>query len=304
MMRTMAAGALVLSLLWSVTPVKTAHAVENPPCSKTWVGCGTTEDVAYVNLMPRQEVLALEKFPGDNGGPIIDRPQNAPIYEYVSLNDCPQARPGTITEQISCAHALRDCPEGELGPLLRIWRRTTTAGAVTEPWRTRGLTCASDVAPGARPTLTMADLKAAFMRTPWSKPQISSQPTGNTTLVNLTTFYKVNWAVEGFQPGEVDRAVLRGIPVQIRPKLVGFTYVFGDGSTVGPTTSTGGVYPSGDITHVYRAKGEYPVRVDTTFGADFSLDGSTWDEIPSTVTVPGPSTTITVREAKGVLVNH
>lgn len=150
----------------------------------------------------------------------------------------------------------------------------------------------------------MADLKAAFLRTPWSKPQISSQPVGNTTLVNLRTFYKVNWAPQGFQPGEVDRAVLRGIPVQIRPKLVGFTYVFGDGSTAGPTTSTGGVYPDGDITHTYRGKGEYPVRVNTTFGADFSLDGSTWDDIPSTVTVPGPSTTITVREAKGVLVNR
>ncbi|CAN7427933.1 hypothetical protein LJR027_002614 [Terrabacter sp. LjRoot27] len=254
--------------------------------------------------MTRDEVLALEQFPGDNGGPIVDRPKNAPVYEYVSLNDCPQAKPDSMTEQVSCAHALRDCPEGELGPLLRIWRRTMTAGEVTEPWRTRGLTCASDVAPGARPTLTMADLKAAFMRTPWSKPQISSQPAGNTTLVNLRTFYRVNWTSQGFQPGEVDRSVLRGIPVQIRPKLVGFTYVFGDGSSTGPTTSTGGVYPDGDITHLYRAKGEYPVRVDTTFGADFSLDGSTWDEIPSTVTVPGPSTTVTVREAKGVLVNH
>ena len=40
------------------------------------------------------------------------------------------------------------------------------------------------------------------------------------------------------------------------------------------------------------------MRVDTTFGADFSLDGATWDEIPSTVTVPGPATTVTVREAK------
>jgi hypothetical protein len=209
-----------------------------------------------------------------------------------------------MTEQVSCAHALRDCPEGELGPLLRIWRRTVSAGEVIEPWTMGSLTCASDVAPGARPTLTMADLKAAFMRTPWSKPQISSQPAGNTTLVNLRTFYRVNWTSQGFQPGEVDRSVLRGIPVQIRPKLVGFTYVFGDGSSTGPTTSTGGVYPDGDITHLYRAKGEYPVRVDTTFGADFSLDGSTWDEIPSTVTVPGPSTTVTVREAKGVLVNH
>ena len=84
----------------------------------------------------------------------------------------------------------------------------------------------------------------------------------------------------------------------------GFTYVFGDGTTLGPTTSTGGVYPEGDVTHVYRAKGEFPVRVETTFGADFSLDGAAWDEIPSTVTVAGPSTTISVREAKGVLVNR
>ncbi|MFC7595050.1 hypothetical protein ACFQU3_07045 [Terrabacter sp. GCM10028922] len=150
----------------------------------------------------------------------------------------------------------------------------------------------------------MADLKAQFMRTPWSKPQISSQPAGNTTLVNLRTFYKVNWTGKGFQPGEVDRSVLRGIPVQIRPKLIGFTYVFGDGSSVGPTTSSGGVYPDGDITHVYRSKGTFPVHVDTKFGAEFSLDGSTWDEIPSTVTVAGPSTTVTVRQAKSVLVNR
>jgi hypothetical protein len=173
-----------------------------------------------------------------------------------------------------------------------------------EAWSSLGLTCYPSVAPGSRPTLSMADIKAQFMRTPWAKPQISSQPAGNTTLVNLATYYKVNWTAAGFAPGEVDRSVLRGIPVRIRPKLVGFTYVFGDGSTYGPTTSTGGVYPSGDVTHVYRVKGKFPVHVNTTFGADFSLDGASWDEIPSTVTVPGPSTAITVREAKGVLVSR
>src|SRR4051794_3269717 len=259
---------------------------------------------ANLKLLSRADVLALPKGPKDLGGTIVDLPNDAPRYEYVSLNDCPQAKPESFTEQVSCAHALRDCPKDEIGPLLRIWRRTITEGRVVDPWSTQGITCASDVAPGARPTLSMADLKAQFMRTPWSKPQISSQPAGNTTLVNLRTFYKVNWTAKGFEPGEVDRSVLRGIPVQIRPKLTSFTYVFGDGSTVGPTTSTGGVYPDGDITHVYRSRGESPVRVDTTFGADFSLDGSTWDEIPSTVTVPGPSTTVTVREARGVLVNR
>ena len=266
--------------------------------------CDTDETAAHLGLLSRSEVLALPKFPGDNGGVMDALPEDAPRYEYRSLSDCPQVRPDSPSQDASCAHALRDCPPDELGPLLRIWRRTLANGAEVEPWSRGGITCASDVAPGARPTLTMADIKAQFMRTPWAKPQVSSQPSGNVTLVNLMTFYQVEWSTTGFAPGEVDRSVLRGIPVRIRPKLVGFTYVFGDGTSHGPTTSTGGVYPDGDVTHVYARKGQFPVRVETSFGADFSLDGATWDPIPSTVTVPGPTTTITVREAKGVLVNE
>ncbi|HET7396908.1 MAG TPA: hypothetical protein VFJ94_00160 [Intrasporangium sp.] len=165
-----------------------------------------------------------------------------------------------------------------------------------------GLTCASDVAPGARPTVTLADITAAFMRTPWAKPTISTQPAGNVTLVNLPTYYQVTWTRDGFQPDEVDQATLVGVRVHLRPKLLGFTYTFGDGATTGPTTSTGGVYPDGDITHVYRAPGAFAVRVNTTFGADYSLDGRTWEPIPDTVTVPGPTTIVTVREARAVLV--
>ncbi|RKT77143.1 hypothetical protein DFJ68_0559 [Terracoccus luteus] len=250
-------------------------------------------------------MLALPKFPGDDGGALLpDRPENAPVYQYLSLYDCPQSLPGTISEDASCAHALKDCPPDMVGPYLRIWRQTLVAGEVTEPWVTEGATCAADVAPGARPTLSMADIVQAFKRTPWSKPQVSSQPAGNTTLVNLTTFYKVDWTADGFAPGEVDTSTLLGIRVSIRPRLVGFTYTFGDGSSIGPTTSTGGVYPDGDITHVYREPGSFPVRVNTTFGADFSLDGTEWNPIPATVTVPGPATDVTVREARGVLVSR
>jgi hypothetical protein len=149
----------------------------------------------------------------------------------------------------------------------------------------------------------MADLKAAFMRTPWAKPTISTQPIGGTTLVNLETFYRVDWSASGFEPGEVDHRVLRGVGVAIRPKLVGFTYSFGDGQSFGPTSSLGGTYPDGDVVHVYREPGEFTTRVVTTFGAQFSLDGgASWEDIPATVDVPGPTTTVTVREAKAVLV--
>jgi hypothetical protein len=52
-----------------------------------------------------------------------------------------------------------------------------------------------------------------------------------------------------------------------------------------------------------------PVRLEslsdgvTTFGADVSLDGREWFEIPQTVDVPGPVTRVTVKEARAVLVN-
>jgi hypothetical protein len=273
-------------------------------CSKDiFKSCATTETHAEVGLS-RAAVRRLPKFVGDSGGAVVVSDGKRPVYEYRTLADCSAAVPDTAGENASCMGALRACPPDTVGPLSMIWRRAVLDGVVVEPWTRVGVTCHTDVAPGARPTISMADIRAQFMRTPWAKPTVSSQPVGNVTLVNLTTFYQVSWSRQGFEPGEVDTSNLLGFAVRIRPKLVGFTYVFGDGARFGPTTSTGGVYPDGDVTHTYRARGEFPVRVDTVWGADFSIDGSTWAEIPDTVTVAGPGTTITVREARAVLVNE
>jgi hypothetical protein len=296
-------AALALSVLLLTVGAPTALA-SGGGCGE-WSTCETNEKEVVIGSLSREEVLALPKFPGDGGSAVVPvRAADAPYYEYRSLNDCAQAKPDTYTQDVSCPHALKSCPPEEIGPLLRIWRRTMAAGKEIDGWASVGLTCAADVAPGARPTLSMADIKAQFMRTPWAKPQVSTQPAGNVTLVNLRTFYQVGWTPTGFEPGEVDSSTLRGIPVRIRPKLVGFTYVFGDGTSFGPTSSTGGTYPDGDVTHIYGRPGTFSVRVDTTFGADFSVDGRTWDPIPSTASVPGPVTTLTVREARAVLVNE
>jgi hypothetical protein len=147
----------------------------------------------------------------------------------------------------------------------------------------------------------------AFHQTRWARGVVSTQPKGNTTLVNLKTFYEVGWSAKGFEPGEVDLvdpATMFGYRVEIRPKLVGYVYRFGDGSSEGPTTSPGGVYPDGDIVHTYRRPGTYTTRVDVTFGADFRINGGSWIAIPDTVTVPQPVTIVTVKEARGVLVNR
>jgi hypothetical protein len=169
------------------------------------------------------------------------------------------------------------------------------------------VTCYPDAVAAARPTVTLAMIRDAFNRTPWAKPEISTQPAGNVTLVGLDTFYKVNWSAEGYQPGEVDAidpARMNGYRVDIRVKLVNFMWQFGDGQTFGPTTSEGGVYPSGNITHQYLKAGSYPASVTTTFGGEFRIDGGDWAPIPDTVSVPGPATTVTVRTAQAELVNR
>jgi hypothetical protein len=161
--------------------------------------------------------------------------------------------------------------------------------------------------PGAAKMPTVDMIAEAFHHTAWAKASISTQPRGNTTLVNLKTFYRVSWSERGYEPDEVDAidpVTMFGYNVEIRPRLVSFVYHFGDGASLGPTTSRGGVYPDGDVVHTYGRPGRYPSRVDVTFGAEFRINGGTWVSIPDTVTVTQPSTTVTVREAKSVLVNR
>ncbi|GAA1904475.1 hypothetical protein [Lapillicoccus jejuensis] len=144
----------------------------------------------------------------------------------------------------------------------------------------------------------------AFHLTPWAKTQITTQPVGNKTLVGLATYYQVNWSTAGYQPDEVNTVNLLGYQVDIRPRLDHFTYVFGDGDEFGPTKELGGVYPSGTITHQYLKAGTFTSRVDTTFGADFRVNGGAWTPIPDTVTVPGPGTAIEVHTAENRLVQN
>jgi hypothetical protein len=252
--------------------------------------------------MSRHQVVGLPAHPGEGALPTDD---NAPYYEYVSRPDCEQNDPNRGPENgVLCQRALTACPAELAGNnRLTIWRRLVTPPDERSIWTVVGTTCHSDIAPGAGPRLTLAQITAAFMRTPWAKPAVRIQPEGEVTLLNLKTFYRVSWSKGGFEPGEVDVKTLLGVRVHIRPKLVGLTYQFGDGTSEGPTTSTGGTWPDGDVTHTYTKRGEFDTRVVTTVGADVSLDGRAWFEIPQTVDVPGPVTRVTVKEARAVLVN-
>ena len=177
-------------------------------------------------------------------------------------------------------------------------------GAPAGPYEVVGLTCFPDGIPQGKKTLGLAQIIRAFNETKFAKPQTRLQPKGNVTLVTLPVFFEVAWPAAGYQPQEVDAVTLLGYAVRIRPTLEHFSYVFGDGTTFGPTESTGGPYPDGDITRTYDRPGSYRTHVDITYGGEFSVNGGAWTRIPDTVTVAGPPTTLTVRTAKARLVSR
>jgi hypothetical protein len=225
-------------------------------------------------------------------------------YDYTSVYACPNNTPGE-TDSL-CPGAVMVCagntPQQGQGPRIRLYRRELDPnGASTSGWQLVGTTCLADLVPG-RPVLGLAQIMAAFHNTPWAKPTVHIQPEGNLTLVTLPTYFAVTWPEAGFQPGEADTVTLLGQQVQIRPTVDHYSYVFGDGTTLGPTTSPGGPYPSGEVTHAYPKAGVYNTRVDITFGGEFSLDGLAWITIPDTVTVPGPLQPLTVKTAHARLV--
>lgn len=229
--------------------------------------------------------------------------------QYSSTVYCPGNAPGRGTDNY-CKSAVDYCPNywpDSVGPLVQLWhRKEYSNGTPPTAWRAIGLTCYTDLVP-AKPVLSLAQIRDAFHHTDFSKPGLRLQPKGNLTLVTLPAYYQVQWPSAGFQPGEVDvidKARMLGNTVRIKPTLVSYRYHFGDGTSQGPTTSPGGTYPTGDVTHAYDMAGTYPTNVDIIYSADFSINGSAWIPIRDTVTITGPPQILTVTTAVNRLYNN
>jgi hypothetical protein len=149
----------------------------------------------------------------------------------------------------------------------------------------------------------MAMIREAFHDTDFSVPTLNIQPEGDVTLVNLPTFFQVVFPEDGFGPEEVDTPDpdrLLGYRIEVRPLLKSVTYHLGD-QVIGPTTSLGGPYPSGDIRATYRQPGTHDVFAEIVYTGQFRVGGSEWFDIPGEVGLPGAPVTLTVREAKSRL---
>ncbi|MDU0314394.1 hypothetical protein RKE38_11905 [Phycicoccus sp. M110.8] len=279
------------------------------PAFADWGGDATTGGVR-MNFKDRKELAQIK---ADAAAAKAKAAKAAVHFEYASVVNCPGNRPDSTTRNDFCDAAALACqgntPEEGLGPSVRMWRREVGGdGTPRGAWEDLGFTCFPEEAPNpVRPALTMQMVLAAFHDTAFARPELTIQPKGNVTLVTLPTYFQVAWPEAGFQPGEIDHpspARMAGFQVEIRPTLRSVTYVYGDGTTSGPTQSLGGPYPTGDITRAYDKAGRLQVRADITYGGQFRVGGGAWVDIPAEVVVRGTPEPLEVRTAKARLVSH
>lgn len=157
-----------------------------------------------------------------------------------------------------------------------------------------GSTCPVD-AVAAPPEVTPGLVLRALRRVPLPASELVVQPPGGRTLVNFeTNFYT--------EQGEFTRVVrLLGRRVELRIWPASFVWRYGDGTSE-RTSSAGAPYPDLEITHRYLERGRVAVSVDTTYAADFRVDGGAWRSVEGTVTIPGESEALRVVTARPVLV--
>lgn len=153
----------------------------------------------------------------------------------------------------------------------------------------------------APPVPTLGQIQSAFRSLPFSKPSVTVQPKGQRTAKNFTTYYAAEWPDDkGLQPGEVSKKVkLLSWSVEFKVAAKDYRYNYGDGSSSGWTTSSGGTYPNGDITHKYAKTGDVDVDVDARLTGKYRVNGGDWQDIDTVADLQDePSFTLEVRGTK------
>lgn len=207
------------------------------------------------------------------------------VCSDMSLQQCVNGRTACMTDAGG--------GDGFLPPII-TW--TSTNGGA---WTYRGLSCGNPqtvTVPGepgepdqvieveAPPIPTLGEIQTAFKRLPFSKPSISVEPKGMKTLKNLKTFYAADWPDNsGLQPGEISKPVkLLSWTIEFKVAAQDYRYDFGDGSTSEWTSSTGGSYPEGDVTHTYKDTGDMDTKVDARLTGQYRVNGGPWQNIATT----------------------
>lgn len=193
-------------------------------------------------------------------------------------------------ETLCSAGACVGCPDNPGTPMIHIWA-TDEAGNHVYDW-----TGCPEEAP-MTPQLTVGMIARAFQRIPLPASPLNIQPPNGRTLVNFdTNFYT--------EDQSFDRTVrLLGRRIDLHITVASYTWHFDDGEQL-TTSKPGAPYPHLQITHSYLRTGDYAPTLDTTYVADYRVDGGAWQTVPGSVTIEGDPEQLTAIEARPVLVGY
>ncbi len=121
------------------------------------------------------------------------------------------------------------------------------------------------------------------------------QPPDGKTLVNFET----NFYTE--QQTLFRSVTLLGHKVDLRITVHSYLWHFDDGDNL-TTSKPGAPYPRLQITHNYLRKATYWPRLDTTYIADYRVDGGAWAPVPGSVSIEGEPERLEAIEASPTLV--
>ena len=149
------------------------------------------------------------------------------------------------------------------------------------------------------PTVTLSDV-ASFAPTPAT---VDGEP-GGFGIVGMP----VNFTAEATTHTVAGELFSRPVTVRFTP----VSYVFDHGDTTRRVSATGGAtwaalglpqFSTTATSHTYPLRGVYPARVIVQYTAETDF-GTGWRTIPGLLEIPGPTTEITILEAKTALVHH
>ena len=228
----------------------------------------------------------------------IDNQSMAPVssgprfaYQYVVA--CSGNTPEGGGLDNICINATEACPDG----YWQYWLFRSPASVEPARWEQIGTRCltAAEAAAAAPefPGFTQADLQ----RLPLTAGTPRLQPGNGYALVGVGTNVYADAA-----PVELDTAVV-GFPVRVRATPERYSWTFGDGATLGPTTDAGAPYPDLRLTHTYTSPGAYGITLTTHYSGEYSVAGGAWLPIDGEAQVTSTPVPVEVLAGRNALVD-
>lgn len=190
-----------------------------------------------------------------------------------------------------CSGVIIDCRASGGGTPRLVWQRPVGTTEWIGPQQTclPGTPPPPDIndptlprTPPPPPVPTITQIREAFLELPFAKPTVSTNPgeVDGKTLKDFKTYYAASWPDEGLAPGDVSKPVkLLSWTIEFKIASKDYRYDFGDGHTSGWTSSTGGVYPDGDVTHSYQEVGTKDIKVDARLVGQYRVNGGAWQDL-------------------------